>query len=49
MVILYFFYNRTILFLSPNKEFGKPHVLRSSLRSDIFFKTDREKAGSAGE
>ena len=30
-------YNRTIFFLSTNKEFGKPHVLRSSLRSDIFF------------
>ena len=41
MVILYFFYNRTILFLSPIKEFGNPPVLRSSLRSDIFFKTDR--------
>ena len=32
-----FFYNRTIFFFPPNKEFGKPHVLRSSLRSDIFF------------
>ena len=32
-----FFTTERFFFLSPNKEFGKPHVLRSSLRSDIFF------------
>ena len=40
MVILYFFYNRTILFLSPNKEFGKPHVFVFAPHNFLFL-TDR--------
>lgn len=35
--VAHIFFLTERFFLSPNKEFGKPHVLRSSLRSDIYF------------